>query len=159
MERSILMKKNTQVRIIFLIVFLCLININSSANTHQSLLLVCDANSTLSYLSPTEIRRLFLNVPVTKDGLKIKPLRNASDPLISEVFLQRVIFLSERSYERKLLLQVFRYGGKNIPTFSSIPVLKAELRQSPGTVTYMWADQVEQDNSVKSLGVLWAGPN
>ena len=103
------MKKKTQARILFLLVFLCLININSSATTQRSLLLVCDSNSTLSYLSPTEIRKLFLNVPVVKDGVQIKPLLNFSDPLISDVFLQNVIFMSKRSYERKLLSHIFRH--------------------------------------------------
>jgi len=149
------MKKKTQARILFLLVFLCLININSSATTQRSLLLVCDSNSTLSYLSPTEIRKLFLNVPVVKDGVQIKPLLNFSDPLISDVFLQNVIFMSKRSYERKLLSHIFRHGGKSIPTYSSIPELKAELHLVPEAVTYMWSDQVEHDNSVKSLGVLW----
>ena len=153
------MKKKTQARILFLLVFLCLININSSATTQRSLLLVCDANSTLSYLSPTEIRKLFLNVPVVKDGVQLKPLRNISDPLISDVFLQSVIFMSKRSYERKLLSRIFRYGGKNIPAYSNIPELKAELHLYPEAVTYMWSDQVEHDKSVKSLGVLWENSN
>lgn len=149
------MKKKTQARIIFLFVFLCIISTNSSATKHRSLLLVCDANSTLTYLSPTEIRRLFLNVPVVKDGVQLKPLRNVSDPHITNVFLQKVIFMSERSYKRKLLSRIFRYGGKNIPVYSNIAELKAELHLFPEAVTYMWSDQIEHDDGVKSLGILW----
>ena len=153
------MKKKTQARILFLFIFLFQLNINSTATTPRRLLLVCDTNSNLSYLSPTEIRKLFLNVPVIKNGVQLKPLRNVSDPLISDIFLQKVIFMSKRSYERKLLSRIFRYGGKNIPIYSEIHKLKAKLHLTPEAVTYMWSDQVEQDNSLKSLGVLWEDSN
>jgi hypothetical protein len=164
MERNVLMKKRTQARILFLLIFLCLISIhssatNNSATTLRRLLLVCDANSTLSYLSPTETRKLFLNVPIVKDGVLLKPLLNESDPLATEVFLQNVIFLTNRSYKNKLLSRIFRYGGKNIPIYSKISELKLELHLSLEAITFMWSDQVEDDNSLKSLGVLWESSN
>ena len=91
------------------------------------------------------------------NGLILKPLRNETDPLLTEVFLQKVIFMSERSYDRELLSRVYRLGGKRPEIYSENTKLVNELRDIPGTLTYMWSDDVEDTAGLKSLGVIWAG--
>ncbi len=143
---------------ITLLVCLCLIGISNAAqSTQRRLLLVCGSESTISSLSPKEVRKLFLGVPITKDGVRLIPLRNASDPLVEEVFLQRMIFLSKRSYERQLLSRVFRFGGVLPPVFKNLPELINELHRSPGAVSYMWSGQAAHADDLKSIGVLWEG--
>ena len=143
---------------ITLLVCLCLISMTGAAQAAQRrLLLVCGTESTISSLSHKEVRKLFLGVPIVKDGVRLKPLRNASDPLVEEVFLQKIIFLSKRSYERQLLSRVFRFGGVRPPVFENLPELIDELRQSPGALTYMWSVQDAHADDLKSIGVLWEG--
>jgi len=148
------------VKTMALLVCLCLAGIAAAVESSQrDLLLVCGTESTIPQLSREEVRKLFLGVPIVKDGIRLKPLRNASDELITEVFLQKTVFMSKRSYERQLLSRVFRLGGSRPPVYTDITELTAELRRSPESVTYMWSDQVTQANAVKSIGVLWASTN
>ncbi|MCL5669464.1 MAG: hypothetical protein M1392_05745 [Gammaproteobacteria bacterium] len=59
-------------------------------------------------------------VEYEEDGVQLVPLLNTGDPMLYEVFLQKVIFLSARNYERQVLSRVFRMGGRRlIPTAPS----------------------------------------
>lgn len=157
MERNVLMCKQ-QVKLIILLVCLCLVSINGTTQTPQRrLLLVCGVESTIPSLSHKEVRKLFLGAPTAIDGMRLRPLRNASDPLITEVFLQKIIFMSKRNYERQLVSRVFRLGGGRPPVYTNIQELIDELRQSPEALTYMWSDQLAHADGVKSIGVLWEG--
>lgn len=143
---------------ITLLVCLCLVSMTGAAQaTQRRLLLVCGLESTISSLSHKEVRKLFLGMPIVKEGVRLKPLRNASDPLVEEVFLQKIIFVSKRSYERQLLSRVFRFGGARPPVFTNIRELIDELRQSPEAVTYMWSEQLAFADGLKTIGVLWQG--
>ena len=153
---NVLMDKQ-QGKVIVIAVCLWLLSINGAAQTaRRSLLLVCSENSTISSLSNSDARKLFLGIPTVIGGMRLKPLLNESDPLISEVFLQKTIFMSKQEYERQLLSRVFRFGGSRPPVYKDIDELMKELNKSPGSVTYMWSDQVENSNGLKSIGKIWA---
>ena len=139
-----------------LIFLLSLICINGFATGHQkhSIVLVSNQNLDVDELSPMEVRKLFLGVPVIVDGQPLNPLRNSTDPLLTEIFLQKIVFMSERSYERALLSRIYRLGGKRPEIYTDKPELVKQLRSSPGSLTYMWA---EDATGLKSLGVIWSG--
>ena len=147
-------------KIIPIVIYLCLMSHYAMPQTAQrSLLLVCSADSTLSSLSNEDIRKVFLGVPVEKDGVRITPLLNTSDSHMTEVFLQKIIFMSRPDYERQLLSRVFRLGGKRPPEYENIPELINALHRSPGSVAFMWSDQVESYKDLKSLRVVWSNSN
>jgi hypothetical protein len=145
-----------QARLVMLLVCLGLLGGDGSGQeTQRHLVLVCSTESSIPSLSQQEVRKLFLGVPTVRNGIRLKPLRNETEPRVSEVFLQKVIFMSQRSYERQLVSRVFRLGGTRPPVFTEMGELLDELRQSPGALSYMWSDQVAQTYGVKSCGVLW----
>jgi len=127
----------------------------AAQTTPRQLVLVSSSESAVTGLSNKETRKVFLAVPTVVDGVRLKPLLNESDPLVSEVFLQKVIFMSKSKYERQLVSRVFRVGGSRPPVFKDIAKLLAELRASPDRITYMWSDQFTPTDGVKSIGVLW----
>jgi len=150
--------KLLRLHIVSLIVCFSMISTNGLAEpSKHTLILVSSQDLSITTLSPLDIRKLFLGVPVIRNGLILKPLRNATDPLLTEVFLQKVIFMSERSYDRELLSRVYRLGGKRPKVYSENTELVNELRDIAGTLTYMWSDDVEDTVGLKSLGVIWAG--
>ena len=150
--------KRLWIQLLSLIACLCMFSLNGLAEPSQhTLILVSSQDSSIPALSPLDIRKLFLGVPIIRNGLILKPLRNATDPLLTEVFLQKVIFMSERSYDRELLSRVYRLGGKRPKIYSVNTELVNELRHIPGTLTYMWLDDIENTAGLKSLGVIWAG--
>jgi len=102
---------------------------------------------------------LFLGVPMTKDKVRLRPLLNTSDRLATDVFLQQIIFMSKREYERQLLSRVFRLGDQRPPEYENIDALLNALLDTPGSVSYMWSEQFGHQSGLKSLGVLWTDSN
>jgi hypothetical protein len=122
----------------------------------RSLLLVCSDNAKLESLSHADVRKLFLGVPLIVDQVRLKPILNASDPLATDVFLQKVIFMSRRQYERQLLSRVFRLGDQRPPEYEDIDLLAKALLDTPDSLSYMWSEQLEHLTGLKSLGILWS---
>lgn len=152
------MKKTWHGVIISTLICVGLISINSAkAETQRSLLVVSSVDSSITTISPNEVRKLFLGVPVMKGKIQLRPLRNASDPSLEEVFLQKVVFMSKRSYERRLLSSVFRHGGQRPEVYSNLAELVNKLNRSPESLSYMWSDQIENHEGIISKGVLWTG--
>ena len=104
-----------------------------------------------------EARKLFLGMQIQKAGAHPVPLLNISDPLIFEVFLQNVAFMSASVYENQSLSVVFRLGGKRPERFDDLKTLVAALQQNPGTVTFLWENQVRENEGIKTVNVLWQG--
>ena len=132
----------------------------SIAQTAQrSLLLVCSENSELEFLSHAEVRKIFLGVPMVKNQVRLKPLLNASDTFATDVFLQKIIFMSKRRYERQLVSRVFRFGDQRPPEYEDVDLLVSALVNTPGSLSYMWSEQFENQTGLKALGVLWTDSN
>ena len=145
------------VKITALLICLCaLCPICLAQAPERSLLLVAGEQSEAGTFSHAELRKIFLGIPVTRNGVRIKPLLNLTDPLAMNVFLQQVIFMSEREYKRQLLSRVFRLGDQRPPEYDDIDELAGALRETSGSLTFMWAEQFETRSGLVSLGVLWA---
>lgn len=123
----------------------------------ERLVLVTSSRSTLPALTPSEVRKLFLGRPVVKDGVRLEPLRNSTDPILQEVFLQKVVFMSGRAYERQLLSNVFREGGERPGDFNNTDQLLAALQSKTGSLTYMWENSAKSTPGVKVITELWQG--
>ena len=148
-------------RAISLVLLFCLISVSievAAQPAQRQLVLVCGPGSNLTAVTNTEARKIFLGIPTTMDGQRLKPLRNASDDLIAEVFLQKVVFMSKRNYERQLLSRVFRLGGTRPPEFTDFEELMTALLETPGALTYVWADQIPAGSQLQTVGILWEGP-
>lgn len=148
------------VKLILLIASLCVPNAACLAqSTERSLLLVAGQQTQAGSFTHAELRKIFLGVTVIRNGVRIKPLLNATDTLATNVFLQQVVFMSEREYKRQLLSRVFRLGDQRPREFDDIGLLVDALRNTPGSLTFMWSDQFEQQSGLESLGVLWVSSN
>ena len=146
----------------FLIRLLCLMFIalhggSVLAADERTLVLVASATSDIPQLTVPEIRKLFLGVPLDKNGKRILPLLNNSDRLLYEVFLQNVTFMSAPAYEQQVLSIVFRLGGKRPDRYTDPNALLDALRKNPEAVTYLWDDQVREDQGTKLVSKLWTG--
>jgi len=108
-------------------------------------------------LTPNQLRRVFLGIPVSVDGKNIRALRNTSDPLLNEVFLQKVVYMSERRYKRQLVAQTFRTGQMRPPVFKTDEELVQALKSITGSVSVMWERDARKDGSLHVIQVLWKG--
>ena len=124
--------------------------------THRTLVLVSGTDSNVDRLSSDEVLFLFMDAPVVKNGLRLQPVLNETDRLLREVFLQKVMFMSWRHYQRRLVSQAFSHGWPRPDTVSSLDELVYKLQHEPGTVTYMWKKTAEAQK-IKIVQVLWSG--
>ncbi|MBK8815528.1 MAG: hypothetical protein IPN42_08505 [Methylococcaceae bacterium] len=139
------------------VLFVLLESSNLSADTTRTLVLATGANSKVPALSIQEARKLFLGVPLVKEGENPVAILNTSDPLAFQIFLQKIAFMSEHTYEAQTMSVVFRLGGKRPENYSDLNALIDALLQTPGAVTYLWEDQIRSNQGLKSVGVLWQG--
>ena len=125
--------------------------------SRQTLVLAAAPGLDIPRLQPDEIRSLFMGAPVVKQGVRLRPLLNESDPLLREVFLQKVMFVSWKHYQRRLVEEAFRQGWPLPETVSNPHRLVRALALEPGAITYMWQDVAQQSN-VEVVQTLWSGP-
>lgn len=104
-------------------------------------------------------RKIYLGRQVSVNGHRVVPLVNKSDPLLYQVFLQKVVYMSGSHYERHLLSRVYRRGGKRPQNFISEKALIKALHAQPFTVSYMWESNVRSTSSIFVLRDLWTGKN
>lgn len=133
-----------------------LVSICLAQPEQNRLLLVASEESQLGPFTHAELRKVFLGIPVTRDSVRVKPLLNTTDSRATSIFLQQVVFMSERDYRRQLLSRVFRLGDQRPREYDNIELLAEALRNTPGSLTYMWSDQFDKQSGLESLGELWA---
>lgn len=149
--------KNKSLLLFFILV--CATAWSPAYAEHKSLVLVCGAHSDIQRLTTLEVRKLFLGHPIIniKDGQRLAPFRNISDPLLQEVFLQKIMFISERSYERKMLSKALHFGGVKPRVFQKLSSLIKALNNDPHSVSYMWESEVVNNPNIKVVTRLWDG--
>lgn len=129
-------------RSLLLTIFFCLAW-QGSLHAHAAephLVLVANAQSPISQLTPTEARKLYLGMAMVADGKLIHPLRNSTDATVQEMFMQKVMFMSTQAYERQILSRVFRAGGARPPVFTEVRDLLKALESDRNAVTYLPRD-------------------
>jgi len=122
-----------------------------------TLVLVSAADLGDGQLTPNQLRRVFLGIPVSIDGEAIRALRNTSDPLLIEIFLQKVVYMSKHRYKRQLVSQTFRTGQMRPPNFNEHDDLVQALKSIPGSVTVMWERDAKKDPALHIIQTLWKG--
>ena len=122
------------------------------------LVLVSGAMSNVPQLTPTEVRKLFLGVKLIKDGQRIEPLLNATEPLLNEVFLQKIIFMSADNYQRQLNARIAATGDPRPQEYFDRWQLISALRTRRGSVTFMWNKDVRVQAGLKVIQELWQIP-
>jgi hypothetical protein len=122
---------------------------------YQALVLVTASDSEIEKLQPRMFRKLFLNVPVTSVDQPLIPLINTSDDLLYEIFLQKVVYMSERHYERMLISKTFRTGRPRPARFSDNAELVTALNSISGAVSVMWRKIAEKEKAIRIVQTLW----
>lgn len=66
------------------------------------LVIVTHVTSSIGVLSQAQARKIYLGVPLDVGGKSVQPLINRSNQELYEVFLQKVLFMSAKAYERHM---------------------------------------------------------
>jgi len=117
----------------------------------RELVVVSSSATDYSPMSRFELRKLFLGYPVKQNGKTISAIRNTSDQRAYQIFLEKLIHLSAKNYERRLMAKTFKTGAANVPVADSLDNLIAELLQADSTLSFMWMDEVDAQYGVKVI--------
>lgn len=116
------------------------------------LVLVASVRSPIEALTLAETRKLYLGVPLLVGQQRVHPLRNNTNAVVQEIFMQKVLFMSTPTYERQVLSRVFRMGGTRPPEYASLRELLAALEADPNAVTYVLRAFAELQPGLKVVG-------
>jgi len=117
----------------------------------HTLVLVTNSDLAIKRFPPNELRKLFLGFPIIVDGTTLIPLRNYSDDLLKETFLQKVMYMSERHYDRQLLSLAFRTGRSRPPIYTDHNSLIQALKHEPASISVIWFKDVNEDNALRII--------
>ena len=151
MERRV----SVRVRVAQFLIISALALTAATSRADDAVVLVTDKNSTIESISSLDIRKIYLGISVTNDGKVIRALRRRDDERLNQIFLQSVIAMSQRSYERRLLSLVLKFGTPRPVEVDDRDELLELLARHSSSIAYMWKSEAESDSSVKIIRVLW----
>jgi hypothetical protein len=127
----------------------------SSARADDVVVLVANAELAKSDISSLTVRKVFLGLPARRGNIEVHGLRNASDPRLTDIFLQTVVSMSGWSYDRRLLAQALQTGAPLPVEISNREELVRRLTDDPGALSYMWYRDAVRYPTIKIVRVLW----
>lgn len=129
-----------------------------AAEEVRTLVAVASERSALTAMKPADLRLAFLALPVSQGNARPRPVINQSSPLLYEVFLQKVVFLSSQHYQRQMVSHVFQRGGTRPTSVDDEQRLVELLHEDPQRISFMWAQDAQRYRGLKVVRVLWQGP-
>lgn len=119
------------------------------------MVLVTSRDSPVTKLSALDIRKAYLGIRVEVAETTIRPIRLSEDSHLNDVFMQSVIAMSERSYERRLISLTLKFGQPRPEEVETPEDLIRELENSEAGIGYMWQEDAIGDPRVRIVRVLW----
>lgn len=138
-----------------LLVFIALALMGGASSAEQTVVLVTSKDSPIEALTALEIRKAYFGISVTIGGRSINAIRLRGDKRLNQIFLQSVIAMSDKSYERRLLSMALKYGRPRPREASNVAELVASISTNSPSIGYMWKSDADQDARVKIIRVLW----
>jgi hypothetical protein len=151
MERRI----SVRVRVLQSLIFVVLTCVSLTSWADVAVVLVTDKDSPIQRISSLDIRKAYLGIPVSVDGNTVRALRRRDDERLNQIFLQSVVAMSEKSYERRLLSLMLKFGTPRPDVVGDSDELLELLDRFPSSIVYMWKRDAEKDPRVRIIGVLW----
>jgi len=127
------------------------------AEEQKQLVLITSNKSDIPQLSKKSIRRLYLGRQVDINNYRIVALSNRSDDLLHEVFLQKIMHMSSRTYHRQVVSRLLNRGGKTLAELNDQEDLIREIIRNSNTISYVWRSSIKQHANIKVIQVLWQG--
>lgn len=138
----------------FIVILFAVLFVTPMAHAEeQRIAIVVNAVSGISTITAKEVRRAYLGASIVLNGVETKPLLNRSDKLAGEVFLQRIMFMSDEAYERQLISRTFQ-GGIRPKAYESLPDLLAALHSDNAAITFMLYETAIKIPGIRIIGKL-----
>ena len=127
------------------------------ADAERTVVLITSESCPVQEISTLDIRKAYLSVAVTVDGHTIRPFRLGGDELLSQIFYQSIVAMSQKSYERRALSMALKYGTPRPAVFDDIESAAEAVRRLQCSVLYVWAEDADSLDGVRIIKLLWQG--
>lgn len=146
-----------RIRVLVIVVCIGVLSAAGPVYGEEALVLVAREDSSIGELNSLEIRKLYLGFNVRdRSDRQIYAITNLSDARLMKVFLQNVMAMTERAYNRRLLTLAVQSGRARPRQASSLEELHRYLTTNSMVVSCMWKKDVEKFGDLKVIKVLWA---
>jgi hypothetical protein len=143
-------------KVLFLFVVIGLLETPTPLRAEESLVLIAYKDSPLQSLGSLDIRKLYLGFVVRDEqNQPIRAVTNGSDAYLWKVFLQGVMGMSDKSYERRLLTLTLQSGRVRPHVVTNLEQLLVTIETDPNAVAFVWQRDLEGHDDLKVLRVLW----
>lgn len=132
------------------------VTMTAVADREYRLVLVAKNNVDMKSFSPRDLRKIFLGNKVYQNNTRIVPLINKATPILDEVFLQKIVFMSKRHFNRQIMSNVYRRGLTKPKSYQSVDDAVRMLNEIPNTITYMWEETAEK-HKLTVIQLIWRG--
>jgi len=121
----------------------------------QQLVLVSANECPATEISMLDVRKAYLGIGVELSGYPVRAFRLLGDETVVQLFFQNIVAMSEKSYERRVLSLVLKYGTPRPRGFDSVNELAAALRSRKCSIGYMWRRDADSLSDLQIIKVLW----
>ena len=125
------------------------------ARADHRVVIVTSASNPLDTISSIDLRKIYMGIPLQDEACHCTGIRNQSDRVLNEIFLQTLVSMSERDYERRLLTLTIQSGRRRPVIMTDRQSIENALREDPSLLTYMWGEEFEETSGLKVIKVLW----
>jgi len=136
---------------VFIISLFC----NSVYAMKASGVLVASEDSHIQKVSIIEVRKIFIGLPASESSGINQPVINNSDKQVYQIFLKKVLRMTDKGYKRKLIKRIFRQGSEKIKSLNKKDTLVQYLRDNPNDVSFMLKENAENTKGIKVIQQLW----
>jgi hypothetical protein len=123
----------------------------------QTLVLVTNVHNEIAPLEFNDLRRIYLGLAPKDTDITLTPVGNKSEALLYEVFLQKIVHMSSRSYERHLLTKVVRGGSQRMQISTDADSLNDALRNNKNAISFMWENDAKTNPDITIVQKIWQG--
>ena len=127
----------------------------TAAWADDTMVLVTSSESPITDISSLDIRKAYLGISVRIAGSTVRPILQQDDDRLNLIFLQSVIAMSQKSYDRRLLSMMLKFGTPRPGKADSREALIETLQGNPYAIGYMWKSDAASDARVRTVKVLW----
>lgn len=121
----------------------------------STVVLVSSAACPLASISALDLRKAYLGVAVNVEGHRVRPILMTSDERLQQIFYQSVVAMSKKSYERRRLSLMLKFGTPRLAEIDDVASAAEALKREECAVTYMWGHDAEALQGIKTIKLLW----
>ena len=142
-------------RIITILIVVGLTLLQSVKAGDRVVVLVTSSGCAMETISTLDVRKAYLGLGVSFEGRRVVAFRLNNDDALNQVFFQSVVAMSRKTYERRLLLLLLKFGRPRPPEYNSVDDLVNAIDDATCNIAYMWQGDLYGHTGVKVLKVLW----